>query len=70
VSWPANIPSGLAGVVSESTAEAGYATITALRDQLRQCFDADGQAPAMPPPPAAVAGLIKSGLLSRLPAVQ
>ncbi|WP_375486941.1 ANTAR domain-containing protein [uncultured Mycobacterium sp.] len=46
----AHIVSGLAGVVSEATAEASYATITALRDQLRQRFDADGQPGAAPPP--------------------
>lgn len=44
-----HIVSELAGIVSETTAEASYATITALRDQLRQRFDADGQPRATPP---------------------
>jgi len=41
---------GLAGIVSEATADASYAAITALRDQLRQRFDADEQPRATPPP--------------------
>jgi anti-anti-sigma factor len=45
-----HIVSGLAGIVSEATADASYAAITALRDQLRQRFDADEQPRATPPP--------------------
>jgi anti-anti-sigma factor len=46
----AHVVSELSGVVSEATAEASYATITALRDQLRQRFDGDGQPSGTPPP--------------------
>ncbi|BBY06003.1 hypothetical protein MNVI_13210 [Mycobacterium noviomagense] len=45
------IVSQLSGTVSAETAEASYATITALRDQLREGFDSDGQARPTSLPP-------------------